>query len=120
MRAIMQGRFLSYQINHKSPRPLLEAAIVIASHSPDASTPGTTNMAASDSPPQSKNEATFASSDNGVQVAETEFREEVGGLHFDQYLAGGMGRHLGIFSTTSLMFDLTISPPSLPPEAPSH
>ncbi|KAL6872171.1 amino acid/polyamine transporter I [Trichoderma novae-zelandiae] len=60
-------------------------------------------MAASDSPAQSKNEAAITSSENGVQVSETEFREEVGGLHFDQYLAGGMGRHLGIFSTTSLI-----------------
>ncbi|OTA06983.1 hypothetical protein A9Z42_0077850 [Trichoderma parareesei] len=67
-------------------------------------------MAANDSSTQSKNETAFASSDNGVQISETEFKEEVGGLHFDQYLAGGMGRHLGIFSTTSLMCDLALHP----------
>lgn len=59
------------------------------------------NMATSDSPAHSKNEALFESNENNT--SEAEFKEEVGGLTFDQYLAGGLGRHLGIFSTTSLM-----------------
>lgn len=60
-------------------------------------------MATSDSPAHSKSEAVFESNENETQYAEAEFKEEVGGLTFDQYLAGGLGRHLGIFSTTSLM-----------------
>ncbi|KAK5988318.1 High-affinity methionine permease [Cladobotryum mycophilum] len=32
-----------------------------------------------------------------------ELKEDVGNLTFDQYTAGGLGRHLGIFSTTSLV-----------------
>lgn len=62
-------------------------------------------MAASDSPAQSKNEALFESNENDTRHSEGEFKEEVGGLTFDQYLAGGLGRHLGIFSTTSLMWE---------------
>lgn len=61
------------------------------------------NMAAIDSPTHSKGEAVFGATDNGTHVSENEFKEEVGGLQFDQYLTGGLGRHLGIFSTTSLM-----------------
>ncbi|KAL7934744.1 amino acid permease domain-containing protein [Trichoderma chlorosporum] len=60
-------------------------------------------MAAIDSPTQSKNEAVFGANENDTRVSEAEFKEEVGGLQFDQYLAGGLGRHLGIFSTTSLI-----------------
>ncbi|OPB41247.1 Amino acid transporter [Trichoderma guizhouense] len=60
-------------------------------------------MAAIDSPTHSKGEAVFGSTDNGTHVSENEFKEEVGGLQFDQYLTGGLGRHLGIFSTTSLI-----------------
>lgn len=59
-------------------------------------------MATSDSPAHSKTEAVFGSNENDTRY-EAEFKEEVGGLTFDQYLAGGLGRHLGIFSTTSLM-----------------
>ena len=29
--------------------------------------------------------------------------ENVGGLQFEEYTQGGLGRHLGIFSTTFLM-----------------
>lgn len=29
--------------------------------------------------------------------------ETIGALTFDQYTTGGMGRHLGVFSTTFLM-----------------
>ncbi|PTB37078.1 uncharacterized protein TrAFT101_010811 [Trichoderma asperellum] len=60
-------------------------------------------MVTSDSPAHSKNEAVFESNENGTRYSEAEFKEEVGGLTFDQYLAGGLGRHLGIFSTTSLI-----------------
>ncbi|KAM0473661.1 hypothetical protein ACHAPX_008066 [Trichoderma viride] len=60
-------------------------------------------MATSDSPAHSKNEAVFGSNENDTRYTEAEFKEEVGGLTFDQYLAGGLGRHLGIFSTTSLI-----------------
>lgn len=60
-------------------------------------------MATSDSPAHSKHEALFESHENDARYSEAEFKEEVGGLTFDQYLAGGLGRHLGIFSTTSLM-----------------
>ena len=30
-------------------------------------------------------------------------KDDVGNLTFDQYTAGGLGRHLGVFSTASLM-----------------
>lgn len=66
-------------------------------------------MAAIDSPTHSKGEAVFGSTDNGTHVSENEFKEEVGGLQFDQYLTGGLGRHLGIFSTTSLMWESSIA-----------
>lgn len=62
-------------------------------------------MATSDSPPHSKNEALFDTNENGAPYSDAEFKEEVGGgLTFEQYTAGGLGRHLGIFSTTSLMW----------------
>ena len=48
------------------------------------------------SPEPSDNEtAALASHDD--------LKDDVGGLSFDQYAAGGLGRHLGVFSTTSLM-----------------
>lgn len=31
--------------------------------------------------------------------------EDVGALHFDEYTKGGLGRHLGITSTTFLVYD---------------
>ena len=42
---------------------------------------------------------------DGEQSAghDTEFKEQVSDLTFDEYTAGGLGRHLGVFSTTSLM-----------------
>lgn len=64
-------------------------------------------MAAIDSPSHSKSEAVFESNENGTELLDTEFKEEVGGLKFDQYLAGGLGRHLGLFSTTSLMWEFS-------------
>jgi hypothetical protein len=71
-------------------------------------------MATSDSPTQSKSEALFESNENDTRSAdEPEFKEEVGGLKFDQYLTGGLGRHLGIFSTTSLMWDFPTLPEAL-------
>lgn len=63
--------------------------------------------ATSESPAHSKNEALFESNENDTRYSGAEFKEEVGGLTFDQYLAGGLGRHLGIFSTTSLMWELS-------------
>lgn len=38
-----------------------------------------------------------------------ELREGVGALDFEQYTTGGMGRHLGVFSTTSLMYVCSLS-----------
>lgn len=46
-------------------------------------------------------------SDDGVEphVSHGAAVEGIGGLTFDQYTTGGMGRHLGIISTTFLMYD---------------
>ncbi|KAL7782314.1 amino acid/polyamine transporter I [Trichoderma ceciliae] len=60
-------------------------------------------MTRTDSLRHSKSEALFEANQNDTQYSETEFKEDVGGLKFDQYLTGGLGRHLGIFSTTSLI-----------------
>lgn len=61
-------------------------------------------MASSESPDRSKGEALLVHGDDPRAVASSEeLKEDVGGLTFEQYTAGGLGRHLGVFSTTSLM-----------------
>ena len=37
------------------------------------------------------------------ESSSSELKKNVGTLNFDEYTTGGMGRHLGVFSTTSLM-----------------
>ncbi|POR35464.1 High-affinity methionine permease [Tolypocladium paradoxum] len=58
---------------------------------------------ASESPDHSKSEALFKGEDPRIVVSSEEVRDDVGGLTFEQYAAGGLGRHLGVFSTTSLI-----------------
>lgn len=57
-----------------------------------------------------KAEAPFATdnSDDARLGSTEELKEGVGALNFEQYTAGGLGRHLGVFSTTSLMYALLI------------
>lgn len=55
------------------------------------------------SPDLSKSEAQSDRGDDPRIASNEELREDVGDLTFEQYTAGGLGRHLGIFSTTSLM-----------------
>jgi hypothetical protein len=58
---------------------------------------------AGDSEYQSKPEPGLAPTD----VSTEEVKEGVGALSFEEYTTGGLGRHLGIFSTTSLMYVLS-------------
>lgn len=60
---------------------------------------------ATSSPDLPKSEAQ-AESDRGYDPrigANGYLKDDVGDLTFEEYTAGGLGRHLGVFSTTSLM-----------------
>lgn len=60
-------------------------------------------MASEISPAHAKSKAVFENTIDTHEGSTEELKDGVGTLDFDEYTAGGLGRHLGVFSTTSLI-----------------